>query len=451
MKLKFPAFTVSFLLPFLVILAQPLSAKTNPEALALKAVSENSTKAAPAIAELRAMGPTGLQALFHAHADEINEQISNPMIAASPEWQRLSAALDQVSQQKDSYLSGLYWYTDLDQAKAAAKASGKPILSLRLLGKLSEEFSCANSRFFRTILYSNAAVSQLLRERFILHWQSERPAPRVTIDFGDGRKLERTLTGNSIHYVLDSDGRVIDALPGLYGPAAFMRLMARAEAASKDWAKQPPADGSRQPFWAYHPDSLRMITLDWTIDTQKIGGKVPQGFVIMKDGNGNPQALEIAERAITKMISEVDLLKGMTAGSQALGRVTDEAAWNKIAALHLTDAKLDQRSIGLIKRQMQKAITTTGSGNSGEALDKLVQKLQAKIAMDTVRNEYLLHTKLYSWFVADKNRFERIDLEGLNKRVYAELFQTPATDPWLGLFSPEVYTALEGGGVKSSR
>jgi hypothetical protein len=70
-------------------------------------------------------------------------------------------------------------------------------------------------------------VSQLLREHFVLHWQSVRPVPKLTIDFGDGRKMERTLTGNSIHYVMDSDGRVIDALPGMYGPGAFRRELER--------------------------------------------------------------------------------------------------------------------------------------------------------------------------------------------------------------------------------
>ena len=154
----------SFLLLLLLFFTQTLYAKTNPEKLALKAVSENSAERDSAIGELRGMGPAGLNALFQAYADEINEQISNPLLASKPEWQRLSAALDAVSQQKDSYLSGLYWYTNFDQAKAAARAAGKPILSLRLLGKLSEEYSCANSRFFRTILYSNAEVSKMLLE-----------------------------------------------------------------------------------------------------------------------------------------------------------------------------------------------------------------------------------------------------------------------------------------------
>jgi len=107
-------------------------AKTSPEILARAAVSADPNEAAAAIAELRETGPDGLSILLRIHSDEINRQITTP--AVTPEWQRLSSALDAVSQQKDSYLSGLYWYTDLNQAEAAARASGKPILSLRLLG-----------------------------------------------------------------------------------------------------------------------------------------------------------------------------------------------------------------------------------------------------------------------------------------------------------------------------
>jgi hypothetical protein len=444
MRSKGPSFAASFLLLFLLVPAQNLFAKTYPETLALKAVSENSAESAPAIAELRALGPIGLNTLFQTYSTEINEQVSNPLLATTPEWQRLSVALDSVSQQKDSYLSGLYWYTDFAQARAAARAAGKPILSLRLLGKLNEEYSCANSRFFRTILYSNAEVSKLLREKFILYWESERPAPRVTIDFGDGRKLERTLTGNSIHYVLDSNGRVIDALPGLYGPAAFMRSLSEAEAVSKYWGEKPAGD-SHQPYWAYQPDRLRRITLEWLRDTERIGGKAPQGFSVVRDEQGTATAMEVANRAITKMVTETTILQGMTAGPEALGKMTYDGAWNKIAQLHLADAELDARSIGLIKRQTQRGMLADQSKlNSDITLKTLIERLQTNIALDTVRNEYLLHTKLYAWLIADRQRSE---LSALNKRVYAELFLTPASDPWLGLYSPEVYTALDGGGL----
>ena len=210
----------------LLLVATQISFATEPvEALARKAVSGNTA----AIEELRALGPAGLEALRTQYADEINAHIANPTAAPNDQWQRITAALDAVAQQKNSYIAGLYWYTDLDAAKKASQALGKPILSLRLLGKLTDEFSCANSRFFRTVLYSNDEVSSVLRDRFVLHWRSVRPVPTVTIDFGDGRKLERTLTGNSIHYILDSQARPLDALPGLYGPKAFLRGLTNAE------------------------------------------------------------------------------------------------------------------------------------------------------------------------------------------------------------------------------
>ena len=67
----------------------------------------------------------------------------------------------------------------------------------------------------------------------MLHWKSVRPVPKITIDFGDGRVVERTITGNSIHYVLDADGTVIDAVPGLYGPKAFLERLDEAAAVEK--------------------------------------------------------------------------------------------------------------------------------------------------------------------------------------------------------------------------
>src|SRR5262249_11081464 len=147
----------------------------------------------------------GLNALLTAYAELIKKHTDQEAIAAAkpansdaPDeqvWQRLRLALDEVSGQRDCHASRLFWYTDLEQAKRAAKQEGKPILSLRLLGKLTDEYSCANSRFFRTTPYSNAEISKALGDRFILHWKSVRPVPKVTIDFGDGRKLERTLTG----------------------------------------------------------------------------------------------------------------------------------------------------------------------------------------------------------------------------------------------------------------
>ena len=119
--------------------------------------------------DFRKQGPKGLETYLSLYG-----------AARAPE-------LDRVCAQKDAHTSLLYWHTDLPAATAEARRTARPILSLRLLGRLDEELSCANSRFFRKLLYPEGRINQRLRQDFVLHWQSVRPVPRVTIDFGDGR------------------------------------------------------------------------------------------------------------------------------------------------------------------------------------------------------------------------------------------------------------------------
>jgi hypothetical protein len=226
-----PAGCGALALAVVVMVARPASGCGDYASLEVfrwvaEAVSTNDVVADRAIKRLRERGPAGLDALLRTHAQTLQRQ-ELPLLtrfagAEDTELSRLNRALDRVGGQRDCAVSRLYWHTDIEAAKSAAKASGRPILSLRLLGRLDEELSCANSRFFRTALYANAEISAYLREHFVLHWKSVRPVPRMTIDFGDGRKLERTVTGNSIHYICDAEGRPIDALPGLYGPKAFL-------------------------------------------------------------------------------------------------------------------------------------------------------------------------------------------------------------------------------------
>jgi hypothetical protein len=421
------------------ILASSAFAAESPDALARLAVSEKPSESNPAIARLRALGPEGLKLLFETYAEELKRQASG-LPVNEQQWQRLTLALDQVSQQRNSYASGLYWYTDFEQARQAARASGKPILSLRLLGNLSEEFSCANSRFFRTVLYANTDVSKYLREHFILHWKSVRPAPRVTIDFGDGRRLERTLTGNSIHYILDSNGQLVDALPGLYGPAAFMRGLQQGETLAKQLAGKTP-DERWQDLRAYHNGRIQAIAADWAGDVARTGGRVPSDVAArIERRKGNPGAIEVAPVAITKAVTEVNILKSITADATALEAATDLTIWNKIAELHGADSRLDKSSVALITRQNQTLLADQ------QLLSRTVSNLEKYMALDTARNEYMLHTKLHAWFYTGM----ATDLDSLNEMVYAQLFLTPGNDPWLGLYSPDVYTALENGGISKN-
>lgn len=429
----------SFLSLLLIVLFSTQISFANESAalLARKAVSENPAESVAAIEELRALGPAGLETLMTAHAEEINRHIANPSAGSDADWQRITKALDQVGQQKNNYISGLYWYTNLEDAKRAARESKKPILSLRLLGNLTDELSCANSRFFRTVLYANADIATLMRRHYILHWQSVRPAPVITIDFGDGRKLERTVTGNSIHYILDSDAQLLDAIPGLYGPAAFQSAISYALGFAQSLDGKTGAE-RRKTLINYYSTRSGNISLAWGQDSGKIGVRIPMGSTSYQAKNGD--AISIGPIAMTKMATEFKILRSMSSVSETLGRVNDEAAWRKIAKLHAAEAKIDDRSLSLIKAQ--------NPSLSNEEIAVMVQNFEGLVALDTVRNEYMLRPKLYILLTADSLRG---NLDGFNDHVYATLFMTPKSDPWLGLVSPDVYTAIDKGGISKGQ
>jgi hypothetical protein len=437
--------------------------------LAVQAVSANAAAAAAAIAGLRAAGPAGLAALEQVHAASIAAHLrADGPSADADNWPRVSATLDAVGQQRDCAASGLFWYTDLAAAEAAARAAGRPILSLRLLGNLVDEYSCANSRFFRTTLYANAGVGRYLRENFVLHWQSVRPVPRITIDMGDGRKIERTITGNSIHYVLDADGRPVDALPGLYGPQAFLAGLARAVAIVRQTAGlDGPARAAA--LRDYHQSQLAAIETQWTLDLQRVAPGAFAAMVpltILTPPTARPDAYAANARSVSKWVVETPMLRAVQPGAAGgahpgvnpeeltslrgrLEAATSDASWTAIAALHAEDAQLDAASRRLIAAKQPPTATeaarmTTSKTIVENPLVRLTRNLERSIAEDTVRNECLLHARLHEWFVTGA---APAALDPLNRKIYAELFLTPDSDPWLGLAPTDVFSALDGGGL----
>jgi hypothetical protein len=73
------------------------------------------------------------------------------------------------------------------------------------------------------VLLSQPDVIRFVNENFIPCWQMVRPVPQVTIDFGDGHKLKRTLGGNTIIEIRLPEGPVVDSFPGLYTPDDFLK------------------------------------------------------------------------------------------------------------------------------------------------------------------------------------------------------------------------------------
>ncbi|HVG39802.1 MAG TPA: hypothetical protein VM870_10965, partial [Pyrinomonadaceae bacterium] len=282
--------------------------------------------------------------------------------------------------------------------------------------------------------------SRFLRERFVLHWQSERPAPRVTVDFGDGRKLSRTVTGNSVHYILNAEGELIDALPGLYGPQAFLRELRSAETAARRVAAFADARTRAAFLRRFHAAQITNLAAAWQNDLRKAGITVPPERANVTGKRPAAIAAQAAPRAVTKMVSELPLLGVLTPDRKALARITDEAGWNEIARLHPADARLDAASVALL-RSLRRA--PDGKATQDARLAVVVTKFETLLALDTVRNQYAMHLTLHEWLAGGGAN----ELETFNERVYAELFLTPRADPWLGLVTDDDFPALENDGM----
>jgi hypothetical protein len=401
---------LAMLLVLLCGSAGPQRAESPPVGLpelARVALDGGPAEVAVAIARLRQTGPAGMEALLAAGGS--------------------GDVLDKVCGVRDCADLRLFWYTDLDAAKAAAQASGKPILSLRLMGRLDEEFSCANSRFFRTVFYKNADISALLRESFVLHWRSVRPVPRVTIDFGDGTRLERTLTGNSIHYVLDSRGRLLDALPGLYGPQMFKTILQLDAVTAQDFA---PRNDAELADWL---SAQTAETLE--IRAQNAASRLPGA--VSRPAGRVPSRLETASKMATELpmlqaLGKDDVRREAPPFPNTLAGLDDEHL-RKLGELHRKSVHLDAESRAFLLRKQ-------GVTDPREA-DRLVDSFEQSVALDEAINMYRTGPAILQK-LSDPETLKGFDLEAFNLWVYEEVFRTPVSDPWLGLAPEDVYTAL---------
>lgn len=400
-----------------------------PRELARRAIDPDPAVAEPAIDALRALGPAGHAALLEEHRAAIALLRDTGRAVDAEASERLRHAIDVVSGQRDGHASGLYWHTDLDLAQAESRRTGRPVVSLRLLGRLDEEMSCANSRFFRVVLYSDAEVSRLLSERFVLHWSSERPAPRITIDMGDGRRIERTITGNSVHYVIDPAGRVVDAIPGLYAPAQLRAALARAESIADACAGRAD-DAFRACASEQHARAVVLARAAYEARGTGPGWDRMLALTAAATSRGEaPSALEAMPLTLGKAAIETSLLRALARDPSTV-RLPEAIDWRAAGAADLGPAPVDPRSVALVRLK-------TGSASA----EADAAELRAVAAADGARNEATLHRVVHGWLASGDPAMHALGT--LNERIYDELFLTPASDPWLGLRDPRLWDALE--------
>jgi hypothetical protein len=73
----------------------------------------------------------------------------------------------------------------------------------------------------------------------------------------------------------------------------------------------------------------------------------------------------------------------------------------------------------------------------------MIDNLQNSVALDTVRNNYMLRTKILAFLLETQGS---ISLARINDWVYSRVFLTPRQDPWLGLNPAYVFTGIDNNG-----
>jgi hypothetical protein len=100
------------------------------------------------------------------------------------------------------------------------------------------------------VLFSDAQVAEFIDAKFEPTWKSLRPVPKVSVDFGNGKVIERTLNGNIATFVCTADGTIIDVIAGIYDKREYLSALKH----SLNAAASLPQDGPErlQALRAYH-------------------------------------------------------------------------------------------------------------------------------------------------------------------------------------------------------
>ncbi|WP_372364982.1 hypothetical protein [Candidatus Uabimicrobium sp. HlEnr_7] len=290
----------------------------------------------------------------------------------------------------------------------------------------------------RTVLYANKRLSTYLRNNFILCWQSERPVPVVTIDFGNGRIVKRTITGNAAHYVMDSQGNLLDVIPGIYSAKTFQQVLTES---FRLWDMVNDVSGFRRELIleAHHRVRLKKIRKAWNRDLKKLG----LTNISQSKPSGSSKSMRAVRRTKSKRGIEIPVMQIVQKlpGISTLRQKTLKSTWQQMAHLHGENAKLDSGSLNFIKWQNPIKITAS-KALIENPLARLISNFEQSLAVDTIRNEYEFHSQIHQWFCEGE---QTKGFTYINNRVFSEIFLTPANEPLLDLGN--AYTGLRSGGI----
>ena len=252
----------------------------------------------------------------------------------------------------------------------------------------------------------------------------------MTIDYGDGRRLERTTAGNSAHYILDEHGTVLDVLPGLYAPTTFRQELESSLALAA--RVRDKSNAERASLVAnYHRQRVATAERDWArlAATPSIPAlrQLPAPPTVSKMAIERRDLRVFAKGLAPEVVSE-DQIQVWSAAGQLLygagGPVLDDASRALVARLHNAGPQ-ELRA-------------------TDQDVRAILARLEQTIVADTALNQLRLRPQISREIVREGGR---ISFPTLNDWIQRQVFRTPREDAWLGLLQRDVFTGLPGDGV----
>jgi hypothetical protein len=257
----------------------------------------------------------------------------------------------------------------------------------------------------------------------------------VTIDLGDGTHLERTLSGNSIHYILDSRGRLLEPLPGLYGPATFRDALEEATRAETRTAAHLDDEQFMSWMIARRESELTVSSEAFDRDlkaaypTPAAAGPAATGYVPWSILQATPGAL--TDWIYLKEHNASQGNDGAPMPDEPM--VVNDSQLHRLAELRRSHIHLDPASRASLLRER-------GITDPREA-ERLVDALEATVALDEVIHQYLTGPAILE-ALSDPKLRKGFELEAFNDWVYKKVFNPSLSDPRLGLAPANVYHTL---------
>jgi hypothetical protein len=235
-------------------------------------------------------------------------------------------------------------------------------------------------------LFSQESLARQISEEFEPVWQSVRPAPQVTIDFGEGRVVRRTLHGNVMTWICDGEGRALDAIPGVCTADVYRARLAEARLLATYIARKRP-EQREAAFRDYHERQTDRIA----------EGKLP--LVLEERAHGFASKMAI-ERPLEMVL-----------------RAPDEPSRR---------AEIAER--GGLANSIPGATPVVAAAPLAPAPGS--EKIDAtSLDADTKLNESIRRRTLHEMFAATGS----VPPAELTKRAYRDVLGVDLDDPWLGL------------------